>query len=296
MGGPVGEQRRHGRPRAARRCARGAGGPGRSPAPRPAAPHAAPPPLPRRAVLSLDDDILLPCSDVEAAFALWRASPRQLVGWYPRLLLPAGGERGAGPPLYRFEPAVFQQVGARVCGGGRPGCTARGSRCALHAGTLWAAPRQASARQRAREPASPSGAQLRAATDMPSNAAPPSASRSARAPAAGPVQRDPGGRGLHGQRHALPRLLVGAAGARPRARGRGAPAGAVFRGGDVAAHAPGCCAGCPLAAGAACRWRCMHAAPRGLVHTDALQTLPLSARLPGVSPSLPPRSSTATTC
>lgn len=69
------------------------------------------PPSPRRAVLSLDDDILMPCSDLEAAFALWRASPRQLVGWYPRLLLPAGGEHAPGPPVYQFEPAVFKQVG-----------------------------------------------------------------------------------------------------------------------------------------------------------------------------------------
>ena len=66
---------------------------------------------PTRAVLSLDDDILLPCTDVERAFALWRASPRQLVGWYPRLLQPAGGKDAQGPPVYQFEPAVFKQVG-----------------------------------------------------------------------------------------------------------------------------------------------------------------------------------------
>jgi hypothetical protein len=62
-----------------------------------------------RAVLSLDDDILMPCADVERAFALWRTSPRQLVGWYPRLLQPAGGKGAEGPPVYQFEPAVFKE-------------------------------------------------------------------------------------------------------------------------------------------------------------------------------------------
>lgn len=66
-----------------------------------------------RAVLSLDDDILLPCSDVEAAFATWRAAPHQLVGWYPRLLVPEEGSWGSTadlPPVYRFEEFVFEQV------------------------------------------------------------------------------------------------------------------------------------------------------------------------------------------
>ena len=74
------------------------------------------PPAASRAVLSLDDDILMPCADLEHGFALWRASPRQLVGWYPRLLRPAGGKGAPGPPVYQFEPAVFKQVG-RVEGG-----------------------------------------------------------------------------------------------------------------------------------------------------------------------------------
>lgn len=66
-------------------------------------------------MLSLDDDILMPCTTVEAAFAAWRAAPHQLVGWYPRLLVPEGGAGAAGPPVYRFEPHVFAQVG---CGWG----------------------------------------------------------------------------------------------------------------------------------------------------------------------------------
>ena len=62
-----------------------------------------------RAVLSLDDDILIPCNDVEAAFAAWRAAPEALVGFYPRLLLP-DGSREYGPPVHRPEPFVFEQV------------------------------------------------------------------------------------------------------------------------------------------------------------------------------------------
>lgn len=81
------------------------------------------PPLPtppRRGVLSLDDDILVPCTTVEAAFATWRASPGQLVGFYPRLLLPAGGKGAPGPPVYAWEERVFRQVRllcAWVCSG-----------------------------------------------------------------------------------------------------------------------------------------------------------------------------------
>ena len=55
-----------------------------------------PTPHPCRAVLSLDDDIMLPCTDVEAAFARWRADPAKMVGFFPRLL------EGA-PPVFRGE-------------------------------------------------------------------------------------------------------------------------------------------------------------------------------------------------
>lgn len=36
--------------------------------------------------MSLDDDIMLPCSDLERGFALWRAQPHRMVGFYPRLI------------------------------------------------------------------------------------------------------------------------------------------------------------------------------------------------------------------
>ena len=40
----------------------------------------------RRAVLSLDDDIMLPCSDLEHAFAVWRTDPAKMVGFFPRFI------------------------------------------------------------------------------------------------------------------------------------------------------------------------------------------------------------------
>jgi hypothetical protein len=42
--------------------------------------------IPTRAILSLDDDIMLQCVDVENAFAEWRRHPEGLAGFYPRLL------------------------------------------------------------------------------------------------------------------------------------------------------------------------------------------------------------------
>ncbi|KAJ4769451.1 Glycosyltransferase family protein [Rhynchospora pubera] len=41
-----------------------------------------------RAVLELDDDIMMTCDDVERGFKVWRENPRRIVGFYPRL---AGG-------------------------------------------------------------------------------------------------------------------------------------------------------------------------------------------------------------
>ncbi|XP_058073903.1 glucosamine inositolphosphorylceramide transferase 1-like [Magnolia sinica] len=49
-----------------------------------------------RAVLELDDDILMTCNDLERAFRVWREHPERIVGFYPRLL--------EGSPLeYRDE-------------------------------------------------------------------------------------------------------------------------------------------------------------------------------------------------
>jgi len=39
-----------------------------------------------RAVLMLDDDIIMPCSDVERGFAKWRHHPERITGYYARIL------------------------------------------------------------------------------------------------------------------------------------------------------------------------------------------------------------------
>ncbi|KAL2649184.1 hypothetical protein R1flu_017312 [Riccia fluitans] len=39
-----------------------------------------------RAVLELDDDIMMTCDDVERGFKAWREVPQKLVGFYPRLV------------------------------------------------------------------------------------------------------------------------------------------------------------------------------------------------------------------
>ncbi|KFM24944.1 Exostosin-2 [Auxenochlorella protothecoides] len=56
-----------------------------------------------RAVLTLDDDILSTCADVEALFAAWRRDPGLLAGMFPRLA-------GAGPPAaYAGEQEVYRR-------------------------------------------------------------------------------------------------------------------------------------------------------------------------------------------
>lgn len=44
------------------------------------------PAIATRAVLSIDDDIRIPCADIEAAFADWRRAPDTMVGFFPRLI------------------------------------------------------------------------------------------------------------------------------------------------------------------------------------------------------------------
>lgn len=52
--------------------------------PFPTRPRPCPPTI--SAMLSLDDDIMLPCSDLERAFARWRAAPTTMLGFFPRLI------------------------------------------------------------------------------------------------------------------------------------------------------------------------------------------------------------------
>jgi len=44
------------------------------------------PDIKNRAVLMLDDDIILPCADLERGFANWREHPERITGYFPRLL------------------------------------------------------------------------------------------------------------------------------------------------------------------------------------------------------------------
>lgn len=50
-----------------------------------------------RAVLELDDDIMMSCDYIERGFKVWRENPDKLVGFYPRLV------NGPGPLEYRGE-------------------------------------------------------------------------------------------------------------------------------------------------------------------------------------------------
>ncbi|XP_076940683.1 glucosamine inositolphosphorylceramide transferase 1-like [Bidens hawaiensis] len=50
-----------------------------------------------RAVLELDDDIIMSCDYIERGFKVWRENPDRLVGFYPRLV------NGLGPLEYRGE-------------------------------------------------------------------------------------------------------------------------------------------------------------------------------------------------
>ncbi|XP_043813541.1 glucosamine inositolphosphorylceramide transferase 1 isoform X2 [Manihot esculenta] len=57
-----------------------------------------------RAVLELDDDILMTCNDIERGFNVWRQHPDRIVGYYPRLI--------SGTPLkYRGEKYARKHKG-----------------------------------------------------------------------------------------------------------------------------------------------------------------------------------------
>ncbi|KAI3851876.1 hypothetical protein MKW98_019875 [Papaver atlanticum] len=57
-----------------------------------------------KAVLELDDDIMMSCDDIERGFRVWREHPNRIVGFYPRLV--------AGSPLrYRNERFARKRKG-----------------------------------------------------------------------------------------------------------------------------------------------------------------------------------------
>ncbi|XP_062214953.1 glucosamine inositolphosphorylceramide transferase 1-like [Phragmites australis] len=60
-----------------------------------------------RAVMELDDDIMMTCDDLERGFKIWREHPDRIVGYYPRL--------AEGRPLqYRNERYARQQGGYNI--------------------------------------------------------------------------------------------------------------------------------------------------------------------------------------
>ena len=68
------------------------------------------PQIQTRAVLSLDDDILFSCKDLEHGFSVWRRNPTRLVGFYPRLaegspLLYSDGKSMGQPKLPEVRTA-----------------------------------------------------------------------------------------------------------------------------------------------------------------------------------------------
>lgn len=60
------------------------------------------PDIPTRAVFSVDDDIRIPCRDIEAGFAKWRRNPFSLVGYFPRFI------EGTPYPVFRGESYVVE--------------------------------------------------------------------------------------------------------------------------------------------------------------------------------------------
>lgn len=54
------------------------------------------PSIKTKAVLELDDDIMMSCNDLERGFKIWRENPERLVGFYPRLV--------TGPPALKYRP------------------------------------------------------------------------------------------------------------------------------------------------------------------------------------------------
>lgn len=59
-----------------------------------------------RAVFSVDDDTMVPCADVERAFAAWRLRPRRLVGLFPLLL---EADAPGGPVRFRGERHAIER-------------------------------------------------------------------------------------------------------------------------------------------------------------------------------------------
>jgi hypothetical protein len=59
-----------------------------------------------RGVLSLDDDLRIPCQSIDKAFAAWKQNKSHLVGWFPRLI--ESFEHGSSG-VYHGEPEAIEQ-------------------------------------------------------------------------------------------------------------------------------------------------------------------------------------------
>ncbi|XP_057540229.1 glucosamine inositolphosphorylceramide transferase 1 [Amaranthus tricolor] len=62
------------------------------------------PEIKTRAILELDDDIMMTCDDIERGFKVWREHPDRLVGFYPRLV-------DGNPLKYRAEKYARKKKG-----------------------------------------------------------------------------------------------------------------------------------------------------------------------------------------
>lgn len=60
-----------------------------------------------RAVLSLDDDLRIPCTSLSKAFEEWKRHPERLVGWFPRLIRPKGSNKDTLE--YLGEPEAIRE-------------------------------------------------------------------------------------------------------------------------------------------------------------------------------------------
>ena len=154
------------------------------------------PPPTRSAVLSLDDDIMLPCADLERAFARWRASPTTMLGFFPRLI------EGEPRPEFRGEWCVGVARGRRL---GQEAGGTEGSRgaCTRRSRRAWQEPALASVAAGCRRPHSSSRPACRPCAPPPPPAPPPPQVRGG----AGAVQRGAHGGRLPGHPDGAARLL-----------------------------------------------------------------------------------------
>lgn len=61
-----------------------------------------------RGVLSLDDDLRIPCESIDKAFSLWKQKSGHLVGWFPRLVESPEHDHG-NSGFYHGEPEAIEQ-------------------------------------------------------------------------------------------------------------------------------------------------------------------------------------------